>query len=110
MPKKSSILYGLLAAAMLLGVSGCARETRLISISVQPGGATFPTPNPGSQVHFTALGTYIHPPGTRDITAEVTWKTDVPQLLDVAGGVVSPTGTGCGIANVIASSNKDTVS
>jgi len=108
MPKKSSILLGLLAAAILLSVSGCARETRLISLTVQAPSATFSFPDPTLQIHFTALGTYIHPPGTRDITSEVTWTTDVPQLLTVTGGVVSPTGAGCGVANVIATSNKDT--
>jgi hypothetical protein len=109
MRKKSSILCGLLAAAILLGVSGCARETRLTSIAVNPPTVTFQTAVPGGEVHFSAIGTYIHPPGTKDITADVTWKTDIPQLLTVsATGVVTPTGAGCGIANVIASSNKDT--
>jgi hypothetical protein len=108
MRKKSSILYGLLAAAMLLGVSGCARETRLTQITLQPGAETFLNPNPNLQVHFTALGTFIHPPATRDISAEVTWKTDTPQLISVAGGIVSPTGAGCGVATVTATSNKDT--
>ena len=107
MCKNSSLLFGLLAAALLLAVSGCARETRITSITVQPSGATFPTPTVGGEVHFTALGTFIHPPGTRDITSEVTWKADVPQLVNVAGGVVTTTGA-CGITNISASTNKDT--
>jgi len=108
MCKKTTILLGLLAGAILLSVAGCARETRLTQITLQPGSEEFLFPNPNAQVHFTAFGTFIHPPSTRDITAEVTWSTDTPQLITVAGGVVSPTGAGCGSATVIATSNKDT--
>jgi hypothetical protein len=108
MCKKTTILLGFLAVAILLSVAGCARETRLTQITLQPGAETFLTPNPNVQVHFTAFGTFIHPPAMRDITGEVTWTTDSPQLLTVAGGVVSPTGAGCGVATVTATSNKDT--
>ena len=108
MCKKTTILLGLLAVAILLSVAGCARETRLTQITLQPGSEEFLFPNPNAQVHFTAFGTFIHPPATRDITAEVTWTTDTPQLITVAGGVVSPTGAGCGTATVMATSNKDT--
>jgi len=107
MCKKSTILLGLLAAAILLSVSGCARETRIVSITVQPPGATFPISTPGGEVHFTALGTFIHPPGTRDITNEVTWKADAPQVVNLNGGVVTTNGA-CGITNIYASTNKDT--
>jgi len=109
MCKKSSILLGLLAAAILLSVSGCARETRLVQITIQPQSFTFLASNTGLQVHFVALGRYIHPPETRDITSQVTWKTETPQIIDVTdGGVVSAPGPGCGIVDVSASSNKDT--
>ncbi|HEY6185424.1 MAG TPA: hypothetical protein VIW67_24510 [Terriglobales bacterium] len=109
MCKKSTILLGLFASAILLSVSGCARETRLVQITIQPQSFTFLTPNSGLQVQFTALGRYIHPPETRDITSQVIWKTEAPQIVDVTGaGMVSAAGTGCGIVDVTASSNKDT--
>ena len=57
-------------------------------------------------MHFTALGTFIHPPGTRDITNEVTWKADAPQVVNLNGGVVTTNGA-CGITNIYASTNKD---
>src|SRR5205085_416772 len=83
----------------------CMHERKLVSIVVHPADTTFPTPDPTVQVVFTALGNYIHPPDTRDITDKVTWKTDVPQLLQVNGGVVSPQKPGpvCGIADISAS-------
>lgn len=108
MRKKSTILLGLLAAAILLSVSGCARETRLVQITIAPSSFTFLSRDTTLQVHFTALGTYIHPPETRDITSQVTWKADLPEMITVEGGVVSTTGNACGITGVTASSNKDT--
>jgi len=86
----------------------CMNERKLVSISLRPaGGFNFPTPDPTAKGVFTALGNYIHPPDTRDITDKVTWKTDVPQLLVVDGGVVSPqTGNVCGIADVTANMDE----
>jgi len=89
----------LLAVCMLLS---CMHELKLVSITVKPPTATFLTPDTNGQIVFTALGNYIHPPDTRDITSKVTWATDVPQLIQINGGVVSPMG-GCGIADISAS-------
>ena len=94
---------GTVVMLLLSSLLSCSHERKLVSIEIHPAAATFLTPNPGGQVIFTALGTYIHPPDTRDITDKVTWKTDIPQLIQVTGGVVSPTGTGCGIADISAS-------
>ena len=94
-----------LGAALILTATNflsCMHELKLVSITVQPPAATFLSPDPGGQIVFTALGNYIHPPDTRDITDKVTWKTDVPQLIQINGGVVSPKG-GCGGANISAS-------
>jgi hypothetical protein len=96
-----------LGAALILIATNflsCMHELKLVSITVKPAAFTFPTPDPTVQGVFTALGNYIHPPDTRDITDKVTWKTDVPQLLQINGGVVSPQpGNVCGIADVSAS-------
>ena len=96
-----------LGAALILTAMNflsCMHERKLVSITVHPAAFTFPTPDPAVQGVFTAFGNYIHPPDTRDITDKVTWKTDVPQLLQINGGVVSPQpGNVCGIADVSAS-------
>ena len=89
----------LLAVCML---PSCMHELKLVSITVKPPTATFLTPDTNGKIVFTALGNYIHPPDTRDITSKVTWATDVPQLIQINGGVVSPMG-GCGIADISAS-------
>jgi Divergent InlB B-repeat domain len=90
-------------AALLMG---CGFKRKLVAIQIQPSTATFLTPDPAAQIDFTALGFYIHPPDSHDITSQATWKTDVPQLITVNSGVVSPQGV-CGIANISASMQQD---
>ena len=100
--------YVLSVAALLAAMNflSCGKQRRLVTIDVQPPGFKFLTNDPAGQGVFTALGTYKHPPDTRDITAQATWKTDVPQLIQINKGVVSPMPGGvCGIANVYASVN-----
>src|SRR2546429_8406178 len=76
------------------------------SIQGVPGGATFPTPDPSAQVLYWDVGGLVLPPEPTDITTEVAWKTDIPQLITVNAGVVSPTGAGRGIADISASTDK----
>ena len=91
----------LLAATNFLS---CGNQRKLVSIQVQPGSAKFLTPTTLSPIVFTSLGTYKHPPDTRDITKQVAWKTDNPDLLNIGGGIVTPKG-GCGIGDISASVN-----
>lgn len=94
----------LVVLGAVLSLPSCGHDRKLVGITLAPSGFIFPTPDSTAQGVFTALGTYMHPPDTRDITKQVTWQTDVPQLLQIAGGVVSPQkGNVCGIANVSAS-------
>jgi hypothetical protein len=96
------------AAVLLLSLSSCAHDQQLTGITVQPGAFVFGSPDPGLSANFTALGTYIHPPETKDITGSVTWSSNVPQLVTVTGGVVAPTGAGCGVITITASYSHGT--
>ena len=77
------------AAGMLLGLNSCAHGQQLVSIQVQPtvetvGATNIPVPeDAGFQVQLRALGTYIHPPVTKDITNEVTWESNTVQMFTV---------------------------
>jgi hypothetical protein len=95
-------------AAALLNTSSCARDQQLVSITVQPPTYTFLTADPALVANFSAVGTYIHPPETKDITSQVTWNSDSSQTLTINSGVVSPTGKECGVANISASYNHGT--
>jgi len=104
-PGKLGYVLGATVLITAIALMSCGHDRKLVSIAVEPPAATFGAPDPDAQILFTALGTFIHPPDTRDLTAQATWKSDVPQIVTVNGGVVSPTGTGCGIANISASMN-----
>ena len=90
-------------AGMLLGANSCGHSQQLVSIQIQPTVETFgssTTPvidNAGGQVQLRALGTYIHPPVTKDITSNVTWSSNTPQMFTVSStGLLTATGESCG--------------
>ena len=86
-----------------MNVSSCGFNQHLVSISIAPSGATFGANNPSLYVNFTASGTYIHPPATKDITSLVTWESDTPQVAQVtSAGVAESEASDCGTANVYA--------
>ncbi|HZC22711.1 MAG TPA: hypothetical protein VE866_05175 [Candidatus Binatia bacterium] len=98
-----SVIALVVVASVLLAVSSCGREQQLVSIQVQPSVETFGASNipvqnnAGAQVQLRALGTYIHPPVTKDITNEVTWSSNDTQMMTVSStGLLTATGAACG--------------
>lgn len=90
-------------ATSLLAVSSCGDPQELVSITIQPGTETFGASNipvsadAGLQVQLRALGTYVHPPVTKDITSKVTWTSNDPQMVTVnSSGLATATGVSCG--------------
>jgi hypothetical protein len=95
-----------------LSLPSCGHSQKLVSLTVTPQTVVYPTPQAG-QVDFSAVGTYIHPPETKDITSQVTWSTDIPELLTLnyqnVAGAVAPNGSGnCGVADIIATAPEGT--
>jgi hypothetical protein len=98
-----SILALIAAATIMINTSNCGFNQHLVSINIPESGGTFGAVFPGAYFNFTAIGTYIHPPATKDITDQVTWQSDNPQVAQVSStGVVSPN-VECGLANISAS-------
>ena len=92
----------LVAVATLLSFPSCGHDQKLVSITIQPSTFTFLVPDPGQTEHLTALGSYIHPPATKDITSQAIWKVD-DGVVDVSAGVVTTVGNGaCGGADISA--------
>jgi hypothetical protein len=91
-------------AGCLIGLPSCGHDQELVGISVQPSVETFgdaKTPvidNRGASVQLKALGSYIHPPVTKDITNQVTWASNTPAMvtIDPKSGVITATGDACG--------------
>lgn len=80
-----------------------------MSIAVQPATQTFGDANTpvsadaGLNVQLRALGSYIHPPVTKDITDQVAWPSNTPDMLTVnSSGLLTVTGHVCGSALVSA--------
>ncbi len=95
------VLVGI--AGLMLGVDSCAHSQQLVSIAIQPAVETVGATNipvnedVGPIVQLRALGTYIHPPVTKDITNEVTWFSNSPGMFTVSPtGFLSATGFACG--------------
>jgi hypothetical protein len=90
----------LVAVAAVLSLPSCGHDKKLVSIAIQPAAFTFGTPNGTEQ--FTAIGTYIHPPATVDVTSKATWKVD-DGVVTMNAGLVSPAPGFCGGGNISAS-------
>ena len=93
----------------VVALSSCAHEQQLTSIAVQPvtqtfGAADIPvSADAGLNVQLRALGSFIHPPVTKDITDQVTWDSNTPDMVTVTpAGLLVVTGVACGSALVSA--------
>jgi Divergent InlB B-repeat domain len=98
-----SLVALVVAVALLLVFSSCGHGQELVSITVQPTSETFGASNipvrdnAGSSVQLRALGSYIHPPVTKDITNKVTWAANDAQMFSVSStGLLTATGFACG--------------
>jgi List-Bact-rpt repeat protein/Big-like domain-containing protein len=98
-----SIVVLVAVASLLVGLNSCGRSQELVSIQVQPVSETFGASNipviddAGLTVQLRALGTYIHPPVTKDITSQVTWASNDTQMMTVdTTGLLTVTGLACG--------------
>ena len=96
-----SVIVLFAAATFLLNVSSCGFNQHLISIQVQPSGATFNSV--GSSIIFKAIGTYEHPPATKDITDLVTWSVDSQNLVTITNTSLVTALSICGSGNLTAS-------
>ena len=98
-----SLVVLIAVASLLVGLNSCGRSQELVSIQIQPTSETFGASNipvnenMGLTVQLRALGTYIHPPVTKDITSQVTWASNDTQMMTVdSSGLLTVTGITCG--------------
>jgi hypothetical protein len=103
-----------LVCAVALFLPSCGHDQQLVSITIQPAIETFGATNipvkadAGLSVQLKALGTYIHPPVTKDITSEVTWGSDDIQMVTVTStGLITVTGETCGGTLISATVNTN---
>ena len=104
----------LLICSVALVIPSCGHDQQLVSIDVEPTVETFgdsKTPvilDRGLNVQLRALGSYIHPPVVRDITNQVAWSSNTPQMVTVnSTGLITVTGDACGGTIVSATVTKN---
>src|SRR6266702_130856 len=96
------------AAVLALGFSlvamlSCAHDQQLVGITIKPGVENFGSADPALNVQLRAIGNYIHPPVSKDITDQVIWNSNTPNMVTVTStGLLSPAGFACGNALVSA--------
>jgi hypothetical protein len=96
-----STLALIAAAGVFLTSTSCGFNQHLLSIQVVPGGATFNSV--GASIIFKAMGTYDHPPSTKDITDIVTWSIDSQGLASITNTSQVTALSICGNGNLYAS-------
>ncbi len=99
-------MAALLGLATMLSLPSCGHDQKLVNLAIQPASFTFLTPDTAGQEQYTAVATYIHPPATKDVTSQATWKVD-DGIVSMNAGLVSPTG-GCGGGTISASMPEGT--
>lgn len=94
-------------AAGMLNTSSCAREQKLEAITLSPaGGFVFGGMNATGT--FTAYGSFIHPPETKDVTSQVVWSIDIANFgtINQQGVITYQRSDGCGSGLVNATYNN----
>jgi len=102
MNRKWFSIFALIAAAtFFINLSSCGFNQHLVSIQMVPPGVTFNSV--GASIVFKAMGTYEHPPQTKDITDIVTWSVDSQNLVTITDTSLVTAVSICGSGNLYAS-------
>jgi hypothetical protein len=101
-------LGALVAVGAMLSLPSCGHDQKLVSLSITPAspGFTFSVPTAGATGQYTATGTYIHPPATKDVTSQATWAVN-DNVVSMNAGLVTTNGS-CGSADVSATMPEGT--
>ena len=96
--RQGRLVFAVMALAMLsalvLALPSCGFKRQLVSITVTPTGADITGTN--VTVQFTAIGHYIHPPDSRDITNSVVWESSSEQVIKIDATGLGTSGSFCG--------------
>jgi len=111
-------LGALMVMGAALALPSCGHDQKVVGITITPSTYTFLQPGfspqaPNSTEQYTATATYIHPPATKDVTSQATWKIDNGIATMSGPGLFTPTpppansppGTAgpCGVGDISAS-------
>jgi hypothetical protein len=102
-----SRLGTLVIVGVVLGMPSCGHDQKLVSLDIQPSTFTFlnpysPPPTANVSEQYTAIATYIHPPATKDVTNQATWKVDSGVVTMSSPGLFMAAPGYCGGGNISA--------
>jgi hypothetical protein len=83
-------LGALVAVGAALSLPSCGHDQKLVSLTITPTTFTFLTPYPSGTEQYTAAANYIHPPATKDVTSQATWKIDDGVVTMSSPGLFTP--------------------
>lgn len=86
------VVAGTMLAVLLL--ASCGSKRQLVSITVIPDTVTIGGSN--LTLQFKAVGNYIHPPDSRDITTSVVWQSAAKEVVDINATGLATSGSVCG--------------
>ena len=93
----------LLICSTALFIPSCGTGQQLVGIQITPATVVFGSADPSLFAQLTAMGSYSHPPATKDITNQVTWTSNIVEVAQVtSAGKVSPN-VDCGVTPISAS-------
>lgn len=98
-------LKGSLLLGLVLSLMGCSSAS-LVSIQITPTAEYFG--GAGLTAQFTAIGTFAqgnHPKTTQDITSQVTWASNAPQVATISSTGLVTSGIATGTSSITASMN-----
>jgi hypothetical protein len=84
----------MLAILAVATLPSCGFKRKLVSITLIPATATLG--GPGVELQFQAIGNYVHPPDSRDITDSVAWGSAAPQIVTIDQTGLATSQFGCG--------------
>jgi hypothetical protein len=101
-------LGALVTVGAALSLPSCGHDQKLVSLQIQPTTFTFlepyqPPPATNVTEQYTAVGTYIHPPATMDVTNQATWTVDDGAITMSTPGLFTAAPNFCGVGDISAS-------
>jgi len=92
----------ILICAITVLMPSCGASRQLESITLIPASVTFQ--GIGAQIQFKAIGNYIHPPESKDITTLVQWSSNAPSVATITSTGLATGVNTCGIGQILATS------
>jgi len=96
----------LVVAIVLAFPFGCGHPTEMVSLTVSPISAGVVGVGVNGQIQFKALGQFIHPAETRDVTNQVSWSSAIQDVVAVNQQGLATSGAACGVSTITATASQ----